>query len=103
MLNRKTTMEVEKINKYEKKWKIQTNVTKFTTLPITHQSTIDDKLVEFKSKGNPLGITCGIFGYSRNAKEKTDEAMSVLTKRQRSKHLSQRIDTPDKSYGPIRP
>lgn len=50
----------------KKKWKIQTNITNFTTIPIaqrTDKELSNNKLVGLKSKRNLLGLTCGKFGY----------------------------------------
>ena len=66
----RTTQEIEKINNYERKWKIKTNKSKFKIIPVAVQKKniiiIDGEIIEFSGNGNILGLTVSRNGISKH-------------------------------------
>ena len=91
MLARRTEREVEKINKYEQEWKIQTNKNKFqvisvsSTKPINIQ--IDNQRRPFDRTATILGLTISTYGIKSHIKQRTGRARSQLQKLKRFKQL----------------
>ena len=73
----KVEREIERINKFERKWKIQTNQDKFKLIPIAQYKTktikVNNREIENSKKGKVLGLTIqntGILGHTANVKNK---------------------------------
>lgn len=69
-----TRNAIENINKYENKWKIQTNKTKFTIIPIGRNISapiiIDGNIYPYSNEGKVLGLKITKSGYRKFIKEK---------------------------------
>ena len=65
--------EINKINEYERKWKIKTNKQKFKIIPIAvkkkNNIIIDGKIIEYTSSGKILGTTVCRTGLSKHINE----------------------------------
>ena len=91
------TKEVERINKYEKKWRISTNQTKFKIVPINNkvcartELTIDGKLQDYSKGGNFLGMEITSTGYCKHVTNKVSRAREQLSKLKRFSGLSNKI------------
>lgn len=77
MVNR-TVDEIEKINAYERKWKIKTNKNMFKIVPLAikkkHNIVIDGTQLDFSSHGKVLGLKKGRTGYGKHIKELADKS-----------------------------
>ena len=65
----RTIQEIEKINNYERNWKIKTNKSKFKVIPIVVQKKniiIDLEIIEFSGNGYILGMTVSRNGISKH-------------------------------------
>ena len=82
MLTRKIEKEITHINQYEHKWKIKTNTTKFSILPIALKKTtpvyIEGKLIPYSNKANILGLKLGIHGFSKHIADISNKASLAL-------------------------
>ena len=74
MLARKTEREIERINKFENLWKIQTNKDKFQLLSISKTKPepvrIDNNVIPFTGKIKTLGLTISRTGIIPHIKER---------------------------------
>jgi len=77
--------EIEKINSYEKSWKIRTNPQKFVTVPIRiHKKediVISNEPTEYSSTDNILGLKISRTGYKQHVTfltRKGNEAITIL-------------------------
>ena len=82
MLARKIVKEITNINEFEKKWKIKTNTTKFTILPIASKKTIPINVegdpIPYSKKANILGLKLGIHGFSKHITDVSNKATIAL-------------------------
>ncbi len=82
MLTRKIEREITHINKYEYRWKIKTNTTKFTILPIAIKKTnpvyIEGKLIPYSNKANILGLKLSNQGYGKHVADIANKASLAL-------------------------
>ena len=89
--------EVERINKFERKWRISTNSTKFKVVPINNKISaraelrIDGKIQNYASEGNFLGTDITNTGYCRHVTNKVARAREQLIKLKRFSRLSSNI------------
>ena len=94
MIAKLTQRAIESINQYETKWKIKTNTSKFTIIPInrlkTTPVTIDNTQIQYKSEGTCLGLRIGTHGYSHQISQRRAIAHRRLNKLNRFKNLSQK-------------
>lgn len=76
----RTADEIEKINNYEKQWKIKTNKNKFKLIPISVQKKnnvlIDGEIINYSGNGKIFGTTFSRNGINKHvdkiaAKERT--------------------------------
>ena len=95
MINSITEKEIKIINKFENKWKIKTNINKFTPLHIgctkTIPLSIDDKNIEFKKEGISLGLTISNTGYTSHINKRKIKANAALSKIYRLNKLPEKI------------
>lgn len=86
-----TQRAIEQINTYEKKWKIQTNTSKFTVIPISRQKTTDitigNTTIVYKLTGTVLGLHFNSFGFTPQISHRKAIASANLTKLLRFKDL----------------
>ena len=68
-----TALEIERINNYEKKWKIQTSINKFTLLSISKSSpepvVVNNNQIPFKNEIKMLGLTLTRTGATSHKKK----------------------------------
>lgn len=97
MLSRATMWEINKINNYEKLWKIKTNNTKFEIFPIAwgrqpervQPVVVDGREIPLGNTGKILGLTVSRTGYSQHIKTRISFAKSILIKLKRFTGLTQ--------------
>lgn len=79
-----TKNAIENINQYEKKWKIQTNSTKFKIIPIGRNNSVpvvvDDEVYEYSNEGMVLGLKITKTGYKSFLKEKINKLNNIHAK-----------------------
>ena len=86
-----TGREIERINNYEKMWKIQTNITKFSLLSISkwrpHQVTAEGRNINFKNEVKILGLTLKRTGSVQHLTNRINYAKAQTAKLRRFKKL----------------
>ena len=84
MLNRQTERAITTINRFEEKWKIKTNINKFTPIHIGVRRTIplniNDEEIEFKATGKCLGLNITTSGYFKHIEDRCNSAKAALRK-----------------------
>jgi hypothetical protein len=92
MLALKTAREIENINKYENKWKIQTNKTKFLIIPIGRNKTKKVKVgqteYDMGTEGRMLGLKITKQGFLSHVTDRVTSARRELGSLYRFKDLS---------------
>ena len=87
-----TKHAIQQINTFENKWKISTNKSKFTTIPLTRINTADIDIgnhhYEYTHKGKILGLTFSSRGVHTHIKQSKARADRDLTKLNRFKNLN---------------
>ena len=81
-LVRETEREINKINEFEFKWKIKTNIDKFQVIPIGRKGlkkvTVNKNTHEFSNVGKVLGTTITKSGFSQHASNRINLSKSKL-------------------------
>ena len=74
MIKRRVEREIQTINEYEEKWRIKTNVTKFTPLSLGNYKSIplniNNNIIEYQKEGKSLGLKVNTYGYYTHIKER---------------------------------
>lgn len=87
-----TQNAIEQINKYERKWKIKTNKSKFKIIPLSRTKTydifIDDTYIPYSTSGKILGLNITTKGINNQVPNRRAIAFNHLTKLQRFRKLS---------------
>lgn len=95
MMAAKVGNEIEKINLFEKKWKIKTNQTKFTLIPLAKNKNEDvianGELIEFAKEGTILGLKTTSSGYGGHVKNIIQRGNQALGELWRFKNLPEKI------------
>ena len=85
MLAKKIEREAKLVSDYENKWKIKTNTSKFTLLPIamkkTAPVTLNNNNIEYNKQAKILGLNITIHGYNKHIneiKKKATLALSII-------------------------
>lgn len=95
MANARTEREILRINTFEDRWKINTNLAKFTVVPLATRNpsllTVNDEVVDQQQHGTFLGLHVGRYGYTSHVKQRVCRAKSVLTTLYRFNDLSPKI------------
>lgn len=95
MLARRTQREIEKINAYEKTWKISTNPAKFQLLSISALKpadvNINNTIIPFTRYATVLGFRFGTRGFSQHIKSRLQMARASLSSLNRFRGLSIRL------------
>ena len=95
MMARRTVNEINKINNYEKEWKIKTNKDKFKIVPIAvikkNNIVIDGELIDFTPQGKVLGLTFGRTGFESHINEIIHKGRQKLTILNRVRNLPTKI------------
>lgn len=97
MLAKKIEREITKINEFENKWKIKTNTSKFTVIPLTinktHPITINGTNIPYSNKGKILGMHINTRGINIHIKHIKNTAKTTLSTIRRFQGLSTNIKT----------
>ena len=76
-----TRRELERVNNYEKQWKIKTSLPKFTVIPLcgrkTHPLVTNNAQIEYKSRGTLLGLHISTTGYSHYVHTRKEKAREL--------------------------
>lgn len=95
MANRLTKREVERINAFERKWNISTNIAKFKVIPIATKTPapliIEEEEVPFSNHGSILGLQIGRYGYTSHVRARAERARRVLRTLYRFRDISTKI------------
>ena len=95
LMNARTREEVERVNRYERAWKIKTNVNKFSIIPISsfrnEDLIIDDDAQNFKTSGKILGLKISNTSYISHVSERKGKAIYALSRLFRLRKLPSRI------------
>lgn len=95
MMANQVGREIEKINKYEKRWKIKTNQSKFTLLPIANKKRedviADGEIVEYSNRGRILGMKITNTGYCEHVKDIKNRGIRALSELNIFKGISEKI------------
>ena len=88
----KTEREIERINRFEKDWKIQTNSTKFKILSISkskpREIRINNRLIPFSNSITVLGMTIKRSGIAYHVKQRMGMAKQAAIKLRRFRGLN---------------
>ena len=97
MLNSITKREIERINSYERNWKIKTSINKFTIIRLGAMTNdpllIDEDVYYTQNKGKMLGLTITTRGYNTHVNHRTQHAKRTLSKLYRFKNMPVKIKT----------
>ena len=95
MMTMKVQREIRKLNNYENKWKIKTNMTKFTIIPLTIRKTtpitIDGNIIPYAKEGTILGMHIKSTGILKHVKHNVNKAQAALTTMRRFNKLPTNI------------
>ena len=91
-LQQLTQRAITQINQFENRWKIKTNTSKFTLIPISYRPstpvTINNLTIPFSSAGSVLGLTISSTGYQSHVTKNVNTAQTRLSKLYRFRNLS---------------
>ena len=92
---RRTVREIERINNYEKKWKIRTNANKFQLISISSTKPkdiiINGTQIPFKNEAKMLGLTLTKSGLKNHVNARKHQATSQLQKLKRFRNLTPEV------------
>ena len=92
VLTKQTEKEINNINEYEKKWKINTNMKKFQIIAIdgkrTNKVKVNGKEIEYSNRGTSLGTIITNKGFSSHATSRIAIAKATIPKLYSLKDLS---------------
>lgn len=95
MMNLRTQREIKSINDYEARWRIKTNLNKFTPIRLGQQNgeplLIEEEPVDFQAAGKSLGLKITRTGYTQHIQERRGKAMAALIKLFRFRELPIKI------------
>lgn len=87
-----TATAIKSINDFENKWKIKTNMQKFTVIPIATRNPapllVDGDIVQYSNQGSLLGLKITRTGYKKHVTEKIIRLKDSQAKMYRFKQLS---------------
>ena len=97
MLINSTQREIEKVNKFERNWKIKTNINKFTIIRLggiqEDSLIIDDDIYNSQASGKILGLHVTTKGYYNHVTSKVQQAKAALSKLYRFTNMPTNIKT----------
>ena len=95
MINRQAERAITTINNFEEKWKIKTNINKFTPIHIGARRpiplNINEEEIEFKNTGKCLGLTLTTSGYYKHIEDRRNTANVALGKLYKLYNLPEKI------------
>ena len=87
----RTAADIERVNRFEKEWKIQTNQRKFKVVPIAQRCpeplVVEGDIQPYSSHAKMLGLTIGRFSYKQHVSERSAQAKANLSKLRRFQNL----------------
>ncbi len=87
--------EITKVKDYERKWKIKTNNSKFTIIPMAVKKkediVINNNIIPYKNSGRTLGLKITSTGLKQNVDGITTKGNIALQELQRFRNLSTKI------------
>lgn len=93
----RTKHEIERINDFERKWKIKTNNNKFKIIPIAVVKKLDiiinGNKIDYSDKGKVLGLTLTRTGLGKHVKEIKNKGLKALNDLQIFYNLPSHIKT----------
>ena len=93
-LARDTEAEIERINKYERKWKISTNINKFSILSVSKSKpeviSVEGRRINFKNEIKILGLTLKRTGIIKHISDRITMAKNQTKKISRFSKLQQK-------------
>ena len=98
MMGLRTEREIIRINNYEDKWKIKTNINKFTPIALGHRREEiirinNNNEINFETQGKSLGLKITRNGYYSHVTERKAQATAALKKLKRFSQLPSKIKT----------
>ena len=91
LLNHSTEREIERINAFERNWKIKTSVNKFAIIRLGARRDdslmIDNDIYYTQNTGKMLGLTITSRGYGSHIQQKVNQAKAVLAKLYKFKNM----------------
>ena len=91
MMANRTRREIEKINTYERKWKIKTNSTKFKIIPTAltkkHDIIINGTKIDYSENGNILVLTISRSGIIKHISETRNKGVHALTELRKFRNI----------------
>ncbi len=94
-LNARTEREITRVNDFEKRWKIKTNLAKFTVIPMSAHRPVPLHVqgvpVAFKRQGSILGLRVTGRGYTTHITARVAQARSALASLYRFRDLEEGI------------
>ena len=97
MLAARCKREIERINRYEKLWKIKTSTNKFKILSISATApapvAINNNNLQFAESISMLGLKLTRTGFNQHLNERINKAKTELTKLKRFRNLTPKIKT----------
>ncbi len=95
MMKIKVERKIERINKFERKWKIKTSEEKFKIIPIaqlkTKKITGNGKEIETSKEGILLGLSASTRGFVKHNGNTINKGKGVLSQRRRFSNLTPRM------------
>ncbi len=92
MMKMKAKREIDRINRYERKWKIKTNEEKFKVIPLAQykakQLTINGKNVNPSKDRKFLGLKLQVTGLTSHVTEKINKSKDILSNLRRFSNLT---------------
>ncbi len=97
MIKLKVERHIERINRFERKWKIKTSEEKFQIIPIAQLKTkkiiVSNKEIETSKSGKPLGLNISITGLVGHISRRIKKGNGILTQLRRFSSLSAKMKT----------
>ena len=94
-LNTRTGREIDRVSSFEAKWRIRTNMAKFTVIaPATRnpaQLLANDDPIDFRPSGSLLGLKISGTGYSSHVTSRVNKARTALATLYRFRELEPKI------------
>ena len=95
MMKLRVEREIERINRYERKWKIQTNEQKFKIIPIAQYKTkeiiINNTNIDTSTNGKFLGLKIQSRGITGHANDRINQGKAIVSKLRRFNNLTPKI------------
>ena len=95
MLNARTGREIARVNEYETSWRIETNLGKFSVLPLATLNPapllVEDEVVDFRPNGSVLGLQVSTRGYTSHVTGRVVRARTALTQLYRFRDLDPKL------------